>query len=253
MEYCNTELLPIEFLKAAKSAWYCPSQESADVNSPCYSLLKTYQIKPDSCRRWRSGWGNPYSSVWFVGINPQIPKDSPDLWGEYNIEEWSHSKSISPYGEGDKAYNAKHYNYHRDIMKKVADKLGWVDESLQERAFVTDIVLCGSEKADLSDEIIRRCAERHLLRFIEAIKPRVIVPVGLVPFRELWHRFGGSETERWLSMRKIMGREMRPANHDGTPSIIPIPQPWMRWMSDERAELMELAATTIARAVANSK
>ena len=184
--------LPEEFLKAAESAWYCPGRESADESSPCQAVLKTYGITPDTNRRWRSGWGDPHSPVWFIGINPQIPRSKPDLWGEYNPEEWSPDKAVSSYGEGDKAYNAKHYNYHRDIMESVAERLYWPYGDLQERAFVTDIVLCGSEKADLSNEMIHRCAEKHLFHFIRSMKPSVLVPVGLIPFRVLWHQFGGS-------------------------------------------------------------
>lgn len=242
--------LPDGFLKLSKCAWQCPAVNS---KSHCQGILGKFKVRPDERRGL--GWGNPFSRVWFVGINPHCNPDNPsdrDRWAIRTSREWSKEDAISNYAPGEDGFNYGHFNYHRDIMDLVAEKMCWPDRTLSHRIYHIDTVLCGSKKAeDVSEEIRNYCSGHYLIPLIRLMRPRIVVAVGKPAFRSVWEGLGEGKEELRRSLRDLAYRP-KAVNVGGTTiCVVGAPQPRGTWWRDgEKKETIKTIANSIATALA---
>ena len=159
-----------------------------------FSRLQDFNFKPCFPPVGSSKTGQ----VLFVAINPRCKPGSNDedfyrhaLANEENFLQFSQDgKYKTSYGYRKKLFNDRHYSIHQQCLSKIDPS--W---RLGVNSSVAELFMCGKESTEIFSKIENPlleciCAREYLIKYIELIKPKVIVTLGRLPLRWFQSKFG---------------------------------------------------------------
>jgi uracil-DNA glycosylase len=147
----------------------CPSIEWEKLNSPCHDIIR---------KDWTTllGWGNPNATIVFVGLNPHLTAGAKS-WHQPppGVDPLDHARQLSETKES----SARHFAYHRRILRELAGKGAQVPKSIGEFAFFTEVAFCPSTtQGGLKKEVISQCFRKNGKSFILNSPFKVVIALG---------------------------------------------------------------------------
>ena len=134
--------------------------------------------------------------VLFIGTNPRCKPATKDeefyryaLASEENFVKFSiDGKYKSKRGYFRRLFADPHYSIHRECLYNVNRR--W---RLGEKSSVTEIFMCASESSGIFNYIEHlsdfTCAENYLIKYIELVKPKIIVSLGGLALKWFQNKF----------------------------------------------------------------
>jgi uracil-DNA glycosylase len=147
----------------------CPLSELNKQNSPCHDIIR---------KDWATllGWGNPNAPIVFVGLNPHLTTRAKS-WHHPppGVEMLDHARQLSKTRES----GARHFAYHRRILRELAGKGARVPNSIGEFAFFTEVAFCPSAtQGGLKEDVIFHCFRQNGKSFILNSPFTVVIALG---------------------------------------------------------------------------
>jgi uracil-DNA glycosylase len=205
--------------------------------------------------------------VLFVGLNPRCRLGSDDedfyrhaLASEDTFVQFSEDgKYRTKFGNLKELFSDGHYDIHQQCLREVDS-----DWKLGKNSSVAELFMCGKENATIFSGIKEPsleciCANEYLCRYMELVRPKVIVSFGSLPLRYFQSKCSigiKTNTKRFdkssFSLRNYNGDPLKDSiekmhsqvaqitlNSGSKPQIIFSlhPSHWMR--NEERAQLLQ--------------
>ncbi|HZY10819.1 MAG TPA: hypothetical protein VFF29_06660, partial [Bacteroidota bacterium] len=131
----------------------CPSVELGKPNSPCHDIIR---------KDWATllGWGNPNAPIVFVGLNPYLTARAQH-WHRppRGVALLDHVRQLSKTWES----GARHFAYHRRILRELGVKGAQVPASIGKFAYFTEIAFClSANQAELKDDVVNQCFRQNV-------------------------------------------------------------------------------------------
>jgi uracil-DNA glycosylase len=168
----------------------CPSVELGKPKSPCHDIIK---------KDWAAllGWGNPDAPIVFVGLNPYLTPGAEEWHRPASGESLhAHAQKLSH----TKDSGARHFAYHKRILRELKAKGVQVPSLIGEFAFFTEVACCPSTtQGGLNSEIIKQCFNQNVREFILESQFKVVITLGEIPSAVCARSFIGDEAFKRFS------------------------------------------------------
>jgi uracil-DNA glycosylase len=164
--------------------------------------------------------------VLFVGTNPRCRLGTGDedfyrhaLSSEERFLQFSNDGVYRDrHGHEEWLFSDRHYGTHRACLKEIS-----ASRRLGEGSSVAELFMCGSEDANIFykiDNLYQKygldnyvCAQEYLVKYMEIVKPRIIVSFGWVALQWFQSRYGTD-----LRRRARYVEDSAPKNFAGNPT-----------------------------------
>jgi len=183
-----------------------------------FSQLKDFNFKPCFPPIGSSETGQ----VLFIAINPRCKPNSKDeefyrhaLASEDNFLQFSRDGRYKDRnGYWSRLFGDRHYRIHQRCLSEIDP--AW---RLGTKSSVAELFMCGKEDTEIFSKIENPlleciCAREYLIKYIELVKPKVIVTFGRLPLRWFQRKFGANIKEDIKQLDETGSHEL---NYFGSP------------------------------------
>ena len=177
-----------------------------------FSRLQDFNFKPCFPPVGSSETGQ----VLFIAINPRCKPGSNDedfyrhtLASKENFIQFSKDGSYkTKHGYWKKLFSDRHYSIHQQCLSNIDPS--W---RLGINSSVAELFMCGKESTEIFSKIENPlleciCAREYLIKYIELIKPKVIVTFGRLPLKWFQSKFGTNIKESIKQLDKNSSNEL---------------------------------------------